>query len=144
MQKTNSRNPLVLVVEDDEDTRYVTRSALENGGFRVCEAENGDEAIVMAAREQPDAILMDISMPSMNGLTATARIRQQENLATIPIIAVTAHHESDLRADAEACGFTAYVTKPVDFDWLVDFIRVLLGSTDTQPKPNSVASKDNR
>lgn len=140
MQK-NNLNPLVLLVEDDEDTRYVTRSALENGGYRVCEAENGDEAIVMAAREQPDAILMDISMPLMNGLTATARIRQLDNLAAIPIIAVTAHHESDLRADAEACGFTAYVTKPIDFAWLVDFIRVLISSKDKQPKPDLAVPK---
>jgi CheY-like chemotaxis protein len=131
MKEINSQNPMVLVVEDDEDTRYVTRAALEAGGYRVCEAENGDEAIAMAAREQPDAILMDISMPSMNGLTATARIRGLENLRTIPIIALTAHHETELRADAEACGFTAYVTKPIDYNWLVDFIGLLLSSKDT-------------
>jgi CheY-like chemotaxis protein len=142
MQKNNSTNPLVLLVEDDEDTRYVTRAALEDGGFRVCEAENGDEAIAMAAREQPDAILMDISMPLMNGLTATARIRQLDNMATIPIIAVTAHRESDLRSDAEACGFTAYVTKPIDFAWLVDFIKVLLTSTDKPPKPAPAVPKE--
>ena len=130
MSGIDARNPLVLVVEDDEDTRYLIRAALEPRGYRICEAENGDEAIVMACREQPDAILMDISMPLMNGLTATARIRQHENLRTIPIIAVTAHHETDLRADAEACGFTAYVTKPLDFDWLVDLIKDLLGSTN--------------
>ena len=131
MLKSDSKSPMVLVVEDDEDTRYVTRSALEAFGYRVCEAVNGDEAIVVASREQPDAILMDISMPLMNGLTATARIREQESLRTIPIIAVTAHHEMDLRADAEACGFTAYVTKPIDFNWLVDFIKILLGSGDS-------------
>lgn len=124
----------MLVVEDDEDTRYVTRASLEEAGFRVCEAENGDAAIVMTSREQPDAILMDISMPLMNGLTATARIRQLENMATVPIIAVTAHHEADLRADAEACGFTAYVTKPIDFDWLIDFINVLISSPEGTAK----------
>jgi CheY-like chemotaxis protein len=133
MSEIDSRNPIVLVVEDDEDTRYLTRLALEARGFRICEAENGDEAIVMAFREQPNAILMDISMPLMNGLTAAARIREHENFRTIPIVAVTAHHEMDLRAGAEACGFTAYVTKPVDFDWLVGLIEDLLSSTDRKP-----------
>jgi len=120
---------MVLVVEDDEDTRYLIRLALEARGYRICEAENGDQAINVARREQPNAILMDISMPLMNGLTAAARIREDENFGTIPIVAVTAHQGMDLRADAEACGFTAYVTKPLDFDWLGDLIKDLLSST---------------
>ena len=120
---------MVLVVEDDEDTRYLIRLALEARGYRICEAENGDQAINVARREQPNAILMDISMPLMNGLTAAARIREDENFRTIPIVAVTAHQGMDLRADAEACGFTAYVTKPLDFDWLGDLIKDLLSST---------------
>jgi CheY-like chemotaxis protein len=59
-------------------------------------------------------------------LTATARIRQNSALRKIPIVALTAHKESDLRDGAQACGFTAYVTKPIDFDWLDDLIRRLL------------------
>ena|SRR5437660_3677940 len=94
--------------------------------IRVCEAGNGEQAIVSACREQPDAILMDISMPVLNGLTATARIRERYELRKVPIIAVTAHNEADLRASAEACGFTAYVTKPIDFDWLDELIKGLL------------------
>jgi CheY-like chemotaxis protein len=120
------RNPIVLVVEDDEDTRYLMRLALEARGYRVCEAEDGEQAIATAVREQPDAILMDISMPLLNGLTATARIRERSELRKIPIVAVTAHNETDLRASAEASGFTAYVTKPIDFDWLDEFIKGLL------------------
>jgi CheY-like chemotaxis protein len=93
MNGIEAKNPTVLVVEDEDDTRYLIRLALEERGYRVCEAENGDEAIVMARQEQPNVILMDISMPRMNGLTATARIREQDNLRTIPIIALTAHRE---------------------------------------------------
>jgi len=126
MHRNVSRNPIVLVVEDDEDTRYLMRLALEARGYRVCEAEDGEQAIATACREQPNVILMDISMPVLNGLTATARIRERYELRKIPIVAVTAHHETDLRASAEACGFTAYVTKPIDFDWLDEFIKGLL------------------
>jgi CheY-like chemotaxis protein len=144
MSEIDSKNPVVLVVEDDEDSRYLVRLALEARGYRICEAENGDEAIVVAHREQPNAILMDISMPLMNGLTAAARIREHENFRTIPIVAVTAHHDTDLRADALACGFTAYVTKPVDFDWLGGLIEDLLGSTDRKPESDQGRHSDTR
>jgi len=126
MSGIDSNNPILLVVEDNEDTRYFMRLALEDRGYRVCEAENGEQAIAVAWREQPNAILMDISMPVLNGLTATARIREHYELRKVPIVALTAHQEEDLRASAQACGFTAYVTKPIDFDWLDDLIRRLL------------------
>ena len=126
MHRIDSSNPIVLVVDDDEDTRYLMRLALEARGYRVCEAEDGEQAINIACREQPNAILMDISLPVLNGLTATARIRERYELRNIPIVAVTAHNEADLRASAEASGFTAYVTKPIDFDWLDELIKGLL------------------
>ena len=93
---------------------------------RVCEAENGQESIVVACREQSDAILMDIGMPALNGLTAIARIREHYELRKISIVVVTAHHEMDLRAGPQASGFTAYVTKPIDFDGLDELIKDLL------------------
>jgi CheY-like chemotaxis protein len=126
MSGIDSNNPMVLVVEDNEDTRFFMRLALEGRGYRVCEAENGERAIAMACSEQPNAILMDISMPVLNGLTATARIREHDEFRRVPIVALTAHKEEDLRSGAQACGFTAYVTKPIDFDWLDDLIRRLL------------------
>jgi two-component system, cell cycle response regulator DivK len=126
MNQVNVTNPIVLVVEDNEDARYLMRLALEGLGYRVCEAENGEEAIAVADREEPNVILMDISMPVLDGLKATARIREYPSMATIPIIAVTAHQDTDLRAVAQASGFTAYVTKPIDFAWLNDLIEGLL------------------
>jgi len=126
MSGLDSQNPIVLVVDDNEDTRYVMRLALEDRGYRVCEAENGEQAIDIACREQPNAILMDISMPVLNGLTATARIRENEELRDVPIVALTAHGEEEMRAGAQACGFTAYVTKPVDLDWIDNLIKGLL------------------
>src|SRR3984893_19154554 len=104
MSGSDLNNPMVLVVEDHEDTRYFMRLALEGRGYRDCEAENGEQAIAIACREQPHTILMDISMPILNGLTATARIRAHYALREVPLVALTAHKEMDLRAGAQACG----------------------------------------
>ena len=126
MSERDSRNPLLLVVEDNDDTRQIMRVALEGRGYRICEAEDGEQAIAIARCEQPNAILMDISMPVLDGLAATARIREHREQREIPIVAVTAHLEMDVRASAQASGFTAYVTKPIDFDWLDELIKGLL------------------
>ncbi len=70
---------------------------------------------------------MDLSLPKMDGLEATRQIRAIDGMGTIPIIAVTAHQETDFREGAKASGFDAYATKPVDFDWLSDLMVGLLG-----------------
>jgi len=126
MGENNSRDLVVLVVEDIDDTRLFMRLELEERGYRVLEADNGEKAIEVATRELPDVILMDLSLPVLDGLEATARIREHTELSNTPIVAVTAHQETDLRADAQASGFTAYVTKPIDFNWLNDLLNTLL------------------
>jgi two-component system cell cycle response regulator DivK len=116
----------VLVVEDVEDTRFYMRLELEQQGFIVFEADNGRAAVDLAAQEIPDVILMDLSLPLMDGFAAAKLIRQNDLLQRVPIIAVTAHHETDFRADAKAAGFDAYVTKPIDIDSLKELINGLL------------------
>ena len=116
----------VLLVEDFEDTRLFMRLELEEQGFIVFEAENGQVAVESAIREKPDVILMDLTLPLMDGFAATKLIRQNEQLKNVPIIAVTAHQESDFRNDAKASGFDAYVTKPIDVNWLKELIAGLL------------------
>ena len=116
----------VLLVEDFEDTRLFMRLELEDQGFIVFEAENGKVAVETAIRENPDVILMDLTLPLMDGFAATKLIRQNENLKNVPIIAVTAHQEDDFRNDAKASGFDAYVTKPIDVNWLKELIAGLL------------------
>jgi two-component system, cell cycle response regulator DivK len=116
----------VLLVEDFEDTRLFMRLELEEQGFIVFEAENGQVAVERAIRENPDVILMDLTLPLMDGFAATKLIRQNEQLKNVPIIAVTAHQESDFRNDAKASGFDAYVTKPIDVNWLKELIAGLL------------------
>ena len=91
------RDMKVLLVEDFEDTRLFMRLELEGQGFIVFEAENGQVAVDTAAREKPDVILMDLTLPLMDGFTATKLIRQNEQLKNVPIIAVTAHQEDDFR-----------------------------------------------
>ena len=116
----------VLVVEDFEDTRYLMRMELERRGFRVLEATNGEEGVAVATRERPDIILMDIGMPVMDGIEATRRIRAEEDSRDLLIVALTAHHETEYRASALAAGCDAYLTKPIDFDWLIDLLGRLL------------------
>ncbi|MEP6570649.1 MAG: response regulator [Acidobacteriota bacterium] len=125
----DSRDRTVLIVEDSDDARYFMRLALEHLGYLVVEAENGARAVEIAEQERPDIILMDLSLPIMDGLAATERIRANATLQTIPIIAVTAHQESDFRVGAKAAGFDAYVTKPIDMDFLSDLINGLLPSS---------------
>jgi CheY-like chemotaxis protein len=126
MGERDSKDLKVLLVEDFEDTRLFLRLALEDHGFIVFEAENGEVAVQNANRDKPDVILMDLTMPRMDGFAAAKAMRQNDQLKNVPIIAITAHHETDFRSGAKASGFDAYVTKPIDVIWLKDLINGLL------------------
>jgi CheY-like chemotaxis protein len=127
MAKQGEASPTVLVVEDFEDNRFMMRRLLEMSGYRVVEAVNGEQAVEAAVEERPDLILMDLSLPKLDGLAATRRIRQHEGLARTPIVAVSAHDTTDFHADALAAGCNEYVTKPIDFDQLEALLEKLLG-----------------
>lgn len=116
----------VLVVDDDEDIRLAMRLSLEDFGYHVVEAGDGEEAVEVAWRTCPNIILMDLSLPVVDGLTATKRIRQDPQMKDVPIVAVTAHYEAQFRANALAAGCNAYTTKPIDFDWLNELLGQLL------------------
>ncbi|PYS50712.1 MAG: hypothetical protein DMF68_06370 [Acidobacteria bacterium] len=118
--------PTILVVEDFEDNRFMMRRLLEMSGYRVIEAINGEEAIDLACREKPGLILMDLSLPQLDGLAATRRIRQHPELSNVPIVAVSAHDTADFHADALSAGCNDYVTKPIDFDQLEALLARLL------------------
>lgn len=115
----------ILVVEDYEDTRLMMRLELEGRGYRVVEAADGEEAVRVAWRECPDIILMDLSLPKIDGFEAARRIRKDEQMRDVLIVAVTAHQEPLYRANALETGFHAYVTKPIDFDWLDELLKNL-------------------
>jgi two-component system, cell cycle response regulator DivK len=127
MADRNSKDLKVLLVEDVEDTRLFMRLELERQGFIVLEAEDGRSAVDVATKEIPDVILMDLTLPHMDGFSAAKLIRKKSGkLQTVPIIAVTAHQETDFRNGAKASGFDAYVTKPIDINSLKELIDGLL------------------
>ena len=113
----------VLVVDDNEDNRLVLARMLEFGGHHVHCASNGREALLVASEQRPDAILMDLAMPGMDGWTATARIKERPELQHIPVIVVTGHVTSDEIGRAQEVGCEDIVSKPVDYYVLVDKIR---------------------
>ena len=116
----------VLLVEDTEDNRFMMRRLLEMTGYRVVEAMNGEEAVKLAKSELPQIILMDLSLPVIDGLAATRLIRKLPKLESIPIIAVSAHDTSDFQSEAIQAGCNSYVTKPIDFNELEELIAQLL------------------
>ena len=115
----------ILLVDDVEDTRFMMRLDLESRGYRVIEAADGKTAVDLALQEHPDIILMDLSLPYLDGFEATKLIREDDEMQNVTIIAVTAHQESTFRQGAKASGFDAYVTKPIDMEWLSGLISGL-------------------
>jgi two-component system, cell cycle response regulator DivK len=126
MSERRPENLTILVVEDYEDTSLATRLALEGKGYHILEASDGAQGVEVAARERPDVVLMDLNLPTLDGFAAAGRIRAIPELKDMVIVAVTAHHDPELRARALAAGCNAFVTKPVDFEWLGDLIKNLL------------------
>lgn len=117
----------VLLVEDNDDNRTIYSTILGHYGYQVIEAENGLEGVRAAGAHHPDLVVMDISLPVMDGLEATRRIRSDPKTADIPVLAVTAHaREVDRRAAIEA-GCSEYLTKPVEPRRLVAEVDRMLG-----------------
>ena len=106
--------PLVLVVDDHEDTRFLLRYMLTARGLDVLEAENGEVALDIAARLHPGLILMDGSLPGLDGLSATRRLREIPTLRRVPIIFLSGHVESAWQAKAREAGSDDYLVKPLD------------------------------
>jgi two-component system cell cycle response regulator DivK len=113
----------ILVVEDQEDNRAILRDLLTSVGYETLEAANGEEGVRMAAAHRPDVILMDIQLPVIDGYEATRRIKAQEPLRAIPIIAVTSYALSGDEQKARAAGCDDYVTKPFSPFQLLSVIR---------------------
>jgi CheY-like chemotaxis protein len=118
--------PLVLLAEDFEDARELYRDYLEFSGFSVETATNGREAITQAVALQPDIILMDASMPVLDGWQATRELKNNPTTKHIPVLALTAHAFDDARQEARAVGCDGFVTKPCLPDDLVSKIRAFL------------------
>lgn len=113
----------ILIVEDNEMNRDMLSRRLERKGFDVVMAEDGKKGVDMSRSENPDLILMDLSLPIMDGWEATSTIKSEENTRDIPIIVLTAHAMSGDREKALEAGADEYDTKPIDFKRLLGKIK---------------------
>jgi CheY-like chemotaxis protein len=118
--------PLVLVVDDYQDAREMYAEYLTYSGFRVAEASNGLEALQKAFELLPDVILMDLSLPGMDGWAATKRLKTDDRTRRIPIVALTGHALAGASESARLAGCDAFVTKPCLPDELVLQVRRIL------------------
>ena len=116
----------ILVVEDNDLNLDMITRRLKRKGFSVVAAVNGEEALERAAAEQPDLVLMDLSLPEMDGWEATRRLKSEDATKAIPVIALTAHAMAGDRQRALEAGADEYETKPVDFKRLLEKMNSLL------------------
>jgi CheY-like chemotaxis protein len=121
-------HPVVLVVEDHEDTRFMLRMILEQDGYIMLEAADGLEGVEMAIRRQPDLVLMDGTLPGLDGLSAARRMREQESLRNMPIIVLSGHAGAEFQAAVLAAGCDASITKPLDIAEFRSTLKRLLSS----------------
>jgi CheY-like chemotaxis protein len=113
----------ILIAEDFEDNRVALKLMLKMSGFDALEACDGREAVEMARRNNPDLILMDITLPVIDGLEATRELRADAEFKQTPIIIVSAYDSPQTREDARAAGGTDYLSKPIEFDELKQLIQ---------------------
>jgi len=134
------QNARVLVVDDNEINQQIARELLHHAGLEVAIANNGREAVDLAAREHFDAVLMDIQMPIMDGFEATQAIRKIPTLEDLPIIAMTAHAMAGDRERSLEAGMNDHISKPIDPEMLYDVLEKWLGTAT--PKMPATALSD--
>jgi CheY-like chemotaxis protein len=117
---------LILIVDDVVDNLTLLSLDLQQQGYRVVTASDGEKAVHVAALSKPNIIIMDIAMPGADGLEATRRLRADEALRSIPVVALTAYDTGGFRRAAADAGFDGYLTKPINFDRLHELIERLL------------------
>jgi len=118
----------ILLVEDNEISRDLLSRRLRRSGYEIVMAVDGNQAISMAQREHPDVILMDMTLPGIDGWDATRELRRRRETSRIPVIALTAHTLPADRARALAAGCDEYEPKPVELSGLVHKIETLLAN----------------
>jgi two-component system cell cycle response regulator DivK len=137
MRKENTARPRVLLVDDYPDAREMYAEYLDFSGFEVVEAANGMEALQRAADTNPDIILMDLSLPVMDGWEATRRLKADPRTAHIPVVALTGHALAGISEGAMKAGCDAFVTKPCLPEDLVKEIRKVLDERASSITPKA-------
>ncbi len=128
MTQIDNSDMTIMVVDDDYDVRVMIMSILQIEGYRQIGAASGVEAQQRALEDTPDLILMDIGMPRMDGLTTLWKMREDPELAHVPVIIVSAYDSHDLRAEAASAGCQGYLTKPISHDDLKATVKRVLQS----------------
>lgn len=126
----SDRKKTVLLVEDNEDNLVVYRTILDFVGYQVIEARDGEEGVDRARSDHPDLILMDISIPKIDGWEATRRLKADEQTKDIPIIALTAHALEEDRQKAIRAGCDGYLAKPIEPRRVVEEVQRFVGPAD--------------
>ncbi|HEX6041493.1 response regulator, partial [Longimicrobium sp.] len=121
------------IVEDNFDNRTIYRTILEHSGFAVLEAADGESGVRMARESRPDVVLMDISIPIIDGHEATRILKADPATASIPVMALTAHAMAEDRIRAAEAGCDAYLSKPAEPKHVVAEVRRLLGRVCAAP-----------
>ena len=116
----------ILIVDDNQDSRELVVKVLKNRGYQTIEAVDGEEALEKAVAERPDLILMDRSLPKIDGYEVTRRLKGQEEFKDIPIVALTAHAMRGDREKALAAGCEGYISKPINVRQLPELIKSYL------------------
>jgi len=116
----------ILIVEDNEDNRELVVKVLKNKGYMIAEAADGEEALEKAVAEKPDLILLDISLPKLDGYEVAKRLKSMEEFEEIPIVAFTAHAMKGDREKVIIAGFEGYISKPVNIRELPEQIRYFI------------------
>jgi len=124
----------LLIIEDNEQNYYMMRFLLEKKGFKVIGAENGRLGVEMALNEKPDAILLDIQLPEMDGYAVAAELKRHAELDNVPIVAVTSYAMVGDRENIIAAGATGYIEKPINPDTFVDEISIFVQDKKTKPE----------
>ncbi|MBU1105170.1 MAG: response regulator [Candidatus Riflebacteria bacterium] len=124
----------LLIIEDNEQNYYMMRYLLEKKGFKVIGAENGKLGVEAALQHKPDAILLDIQLPEMDGYAVAAELKKHADLANVPIIAVTSYAMVGDREHILAAGATGYIEKPINPDTFVAEISQFVGQDSAKPE----------
>jgi CheY-like chemotaxis protein len=132
--------PKILVVDDQNDNLVLMSLAVQERGYHVLTAVNGEDAVSVALLARPQLILMDIAMPKVDGIEATRIIRRSEKISDVPVVMLTAFETDEFRQRATAAGANGYFTKPVDFERLYSFIdKLLRGISGEEQEAQAVA-----
>ena len=122
-------NELILIVEDNEKNRKLVRDVLAFSGYRLAEAETGEDGVRLARELRPDLILMDIQLPGISGIVALGQIREDPEVGRTPVIAVTASAMTQDRQKIMAAGFDGYQSKPINVKEFLAAVRGMLDRT---------------